>query len=242
VSRGAAALQQAKLDAQNLLQEAQRRERLAKLDAVAQEQAQNYDTSARIAQVLIAQAEANLRQARVNLARTQIRSPVNGWVTNLLAQRDDYVTVGQNEISLVDADSFWVDAYFEETKLSAVCEHDPADIELMGYPISINGHVNSVARGIHVPNAQPNEQGLATVNPIYTWVRLAQRIPVRIDIDGVPAGVRLVAGLTATVRIVPPTDTKGSPVMSSRVCRIIEDGRVASSTRLGARTLPQASR
>jgi len=203
VSRGTAVLQQAKLDAQNLQLESARRDRLARLDAVAQEQATNFQSSANVAAALVEQAAASLQQARVNLERTHIRSPVNGWVTNLLARRDDYATVGTNEISIVDADSFWIDGYLEETKLSQVCEGDRADIQLIGYRSLIDGHVNSVARGIHVANAQPNLQGLATVNPIYTWVRLAQRIPVHVDVDRVPAGVRLVAGLTATVRIIP---------------------------------------
>jgi multidrug resistance efflux pump len=139
----------------------------------------------------------------VNFERTQIRSPVNGWVTNLLAQLGDYVTVGQNEISLVNADSFWVDGYFEETNLGSIREGDPASIRLMGYSQIVRGHVGSLARGINVANAQPNGQGLATVNPIFTWVRLAQRIPVRVDIDEVPDGVRLAAGQTATVQIDP---------------------------------------
>jgi multidrug resistance efflux pump len=52
-------------------------------------------------------------QAKVNLQRTEIHSPVNGWVTNLLTQQGDYAMVGRNVISVVDADSFWVDAYFE---------------------------------------------------------------------------------------------------------------------------------
>lgn len=203
VSRGTAVLSQAKLDAQNLQLESARRDRLVKLDAVAQEQATNFQSSASVAGALVEQAAASLQQARVNLERTHIRSPVNGWVTNLLARRDDYATVGKNEISIVDADSFWVDGYFEETKLSQVCEGDRAHIQLVGYAQLIDGHVDSVARGIQVANAEPNLQGLATVNPIYTWVRLAQRIPVHVNVDRVPSGVRLVAGLTATVRIVP---------------------------------------
>jgi multidrug resistance efflux pump len=81
----------------------------------------------------------------------------------------------------------------------------------MGFPQSIEGHLQSVARGIDVANAQPNKQGLATVNPIYTWVRLAQRVPVRIEIDRVPPNVRLVAGMTATVRIVLPPGASGGP-------------------------------
>ena len=77
----------------------------------------------------------------------------------------------------------------------------PASIKLMGYSQIVRGHVGSIARGINVANAQPNGQGLANVNPIFTWVRLAQRIPVRIQIDQVPPGVTLVAGMTATVEI-----------------------------------------
>ena len=104
-------------------------------------------------------------------------------------------------ISLVDADSYWVDAYFEETQLASVHEGDPAKVKLMGYSQIVKGEVAGVARGINVSNAQPNQQGLATVNPIFTWVRLAQRVPVRIRIKEVPDGVRLVAGLTATVQV-----------------------------------------
>ena len=153
------------------------------------------------AQASVTQASAQRKQAEINLKRTQIRSPANGWVTNLLVQLGDYTTVGRSVISIVDADSFWVDAYFEETQLASVHEGDPAKIKLMGYGEIVRGKVAGVARGINVPNAQPNDQGLATVNPIFTWVRLAQRIPVRIRIDEVPDRVRLVSGMTATVQV-----------------------------------------
>jgi multidrug resistance efflux pump len=146
---------------------------------------------------------AKLEQARVNLQRTEIRSTVNGWVTNLLAQLGDYANVGTNIISLVDADSFWVDGYFEETNVAPVRVGDPATIKLMGYNQILRGHVDSIARGINVANAQPNGQGLANVNRIFTWVRLAQRIPVRVHIDEVPRGVILSAGMTATVQVGP---------------------------------------
>ena len=161
------------------------------------------------AEANIAQAKAQLHQARVNLERTEIHSPVNGWVTNLLAQQGDYASVGRDVISVVDADSFWVDAYFEETQLASVHEGDPVKLKLMGYSQIIQGEVAGIARGINVANAQPNDQGLATVNPIFTWVRLAQRVPVRIKINHVPDGVRLVAGMTATVQIdSPPAPSK----------------------------------
>jgi len=202
VSLAEAAVQQAQANAQNAEREAKRRQELTTL-AVTVEEKQTFATTALATQAQYQQAVANLDQARVNLQRTQIRSPVNGWVTNLLAQLGDYATVGQNLISLVDADSFWVDGYFEETNLEPIQVGDLASIKLMGYSQIVRGHVGSIARGINVANAQPNGQGLARVNPIFTWVRLAQRIPVRIHIDQVPEGVVLSAGMTATVQIDP---------------------------------------
>jgi RND family efflux transporter MFP subunit len=198
-----AALQQARANVRNSLIQAERRRKLTPM-AAAEEEKENFATSAEVAQAQYRQAMANLDQARVNLKRTEIRSPVNGWVTNLLAQRGDYATVGVNKISLVDADSFWVDAYFEETSLGSIREGDQASVRLMGYNQILRGHVASIARAINVANAEPNGQGVANVNPIFTWVRLSQRIPVRIHIDNVPDGVRLAAGLTATVQVDSP--------------------------------------
>jgi multidrug resistance efflux pump len=149
----------------------------------------------------LAQAKAQQNQAQVNLERTRILAPVDGYVTNLLAQLGDYVNVGVNTISLVDADSFWVDGYFEETNLAPIRVGGSAQIKLMGRNQIVRGHVDSIARAINVANAQPNSQGVATVNPIFTWVRLAQRVPVRIHIDEVPPGVVLTAGMTATIEI-----------------------------------------
>ncbi len=158
------------------------------------------------AEASVTQAKAQLRQAEVNLGRTHILSPVDGYVTNLLAQLGDYVNAGVNTISVVDANSFWIDGYFEEANLAPIRVGDPAEIKLMGYSQIVHGHVDSIAREINVANAQPNGQGIATVNPIFTWVRLAQRIPVRIHIDQVPEGIGLVAGMTATVQIDEPQD------------------------------------
>jgi len=202
VSLAEAAVQQAQASAQNAATQAKHRQELTDL-AVTSEQRQTYATTAMVAQAKAQQALASLEQARVNLKRTQIRSPVNGWVTNLTAQVGDYANAGQSRISLVDADSFWVDGYFQETNLGPIHIGDPAEIELMGYRDALHGHVESIARAINVANAQPNGQGVAMVNPIFTWVRLAQRIPVRINIDPVPPGVVLVTGMTATVQIDP---------------------------------------
>jgi multidrug resistance efflux pump len=152
---------------------------------------------------VVASDKAAVAKAELDLSRTIIRSPVNGYVTNLLIQLGDYATISQKVVSVVNTDSFWVDGYFEETALGRIHEGDRATIKLMGYSQVVLGHVESIARGINVPNAQPDQTGVASVNPIFTWVRLAQRVPVRIHIDQVPDGVRLVSGITATVRIDP---------------------------------------
>ena len=200
VSRNEAAVEQARATAQNAQAESSRRQHLSDLAATAEEK-QTYASTALAAKAAYEQAVANLNQAKANLERTRIRAPVNGYVTNLLAQVGDYATAGQVMISVVDADSFWVDGYFEETNLEAIHEGAPVNIKLMSYRSIVRGHVSSIARGITVPNARPDQTGLASVNPIFTWVRLAQRVPVRIDIDRVPDGVRLVQGMTATVEL-----------------------------------------
>jgi multidrug resistance efflux pump len=168
---------------------------------LAQRQIESLKAQRMSAVASVAQAAAHLHQAQVDLDRTRIISPVDGYVTNLLAQLGDYDNVGENAISVVDANSFWVDGYFEETNFGSIQVGDPAEIKLMGYSEIVRGHVESISRAINVANAQPNGQGVATVNPIFTWVRLAQRVPVRIHIDEVPKGVELVAGMTATVQI-----------------------------------------
>ena len=200
VSNNEALLRKAEADARDKAEQAQRRQELTTL-STSVETKQNFASSATQADATVNQVQSQLAQARVNLKRTQVISPVNGWVTNLQAQEGDYATVGQRNISVVDADSFWLDGYFEETALATIHDGDPVRIYLMGYRQVLPGHVDSLARGIQIDNAQADAQGLANVNPIFTWVRLAQRIPVRIRFDAVPSDVRLVAGLTATVAI-----------------------------------------
>ena len=203
-----AAVAQTLVAAENAERQAQRRLKLSNL-AVTVEEQQTFQSSAVAARAQYQQAIARRDLAKVNLERTTIRSPTNGWITNLLVRLGDYATVGHSAISIVDADSFWVDAYFEETNLASIHDGDPAMIKLMGYSHAVRGEVASVARAINVSNSQPDEQGLATVNPIFTWVRLAQRVPVRIKVKEIPDGVRLVAGMTATVQI-DPRDESGS--------------------------------
>jgi len=200
VDRAQATADQARLTATNIGREARRRQELDSL-SVSEEERQTYVSKAAVADADYRQATAALAQARVDLQRTDIRSTVNGYVTNLITQEGDYATAGQNLIALVDADSFWVAGYFEETVLPQIGIGAPATIKLMGSKDTIRGHVDSFARGIAVANTQPDKIGLPSVNPIFTWVRLAQRLPVRIHIDQVPDGVKLFIGATATVQV-----------------------------------------
>ena len=186
------------------LRQAEIKRRTALTDlSTSQEEVQTYQSNAAVAAAAYALAIAQLNQAKIDLSRTKVTSPVNGFVTNLLLRQGDYATKGTRNIALVDSDSFWIAGYFEETKLERIHEGDPALAALMGYRAPVQGHVESLARGINTPNADPGSQGLASVNPVFTWVRLAQRIPVRIHIDHVPPGVVLAAGMTATVTVGP---------------------------------------
>ncbi|WP_414463818.1 efflux RND transporter periplasmic adaptor subunit [Hyphomicrobium sp. DY-1] len=166
-----------------------------------------------------AQAEADLHKAeadrdlaKLNLERSEVRASVNGPITNFDLQPGNYVTAGKGVAALIDNDSLRVEGYFEETKLPLIQVGDKAVVHLMGEDRPILGHVQSIAGGIEDRDRSAGSNLLADVNPTFSWVRLAQRIPVRIALDHVPEGVRLVAGRTSTVVITPedgkhPRDT-----------------------------------
>lgn len=182
---------------------ATRRRHLTTMSASAEEVLQYTGKSAESA-AAYHEALTMVDMAKLNLERTVIRSPVNGYVTNLHLRKGDYATTSTHMIAVIDSDSFWVVGYFEETKLRNIKVGYPARISLMGYPGIVTGHVESISRGITDSNDQAGSEGLANVNPVFTWVRLAQRIPVRIHIDNVPSDIHIAAGMTCTVEIQPP--------------------------------------
>ncbi|WP_232630466.1 biotin/lipoyl-binding protein [Methylobacterium sp. Leaf118] len=163
------------------------------------EEKQQFAGTARIAEAALETAKSQLAQARKNLERTQVRSTVNGRVTNLLLRVGDYASTGTANARVIDTDSFWVDGYFEETKMAHIRVGASVEVALMGYGTPLHGTVESITLGISTANAAPSTQRLPNVDPVYTWVRLAQRVPVRIRLAHVPPEVTLVAGLTATV-------------------------------------------
>jgi len=186
-----------------LAQDNSRRDQeLARMDssAITQVRVETSQAAAAVAAAEVAQAEAALSTANINLQRTEVRSPVNGFVTNMTASVGDYASTGTPVLEIVDSDSFYVSAYFMETKLPAVRDGDRAQVQLMAGDVIIEGRVQGMSRGI--AESGVDKVGLlANIDPNFTWVRLAQRVPVRIALDKVPPDVRLVAGLTATVTI-----------------------------------------
>jgi RND family efflux transporter MFP subunit len=152
-------------------------------------------------QVAVVQAKATVDLAKLNLDRTIVRAPVDGIVSNVKLQPGDYLTAGKSAMALVYTDSLRIEGYFEETKMPAIHIGDKADVTLMGVADVIHGHVESIAAGVEDRERDPDADMLDNVTPSFTWVRLAQRIPVRIAIDQLPPGIRLIAGQTASVAI-----------------------------------------
>ena len=181
--------------------DAQRRADMDSL-VVSKEARENATQTASTAAAQLQQAQAALDAAKLNLERTKVYSPVDGYVTNLNVFRGDYATAGTAKLAIVDSHSFWVYGYFEETKLPHVRIGDRAQIRLMSGG-ELKGHVESISRGIYDRDNPQSRELLADVNPTFNWVRLAQRVPVRVKIDEVPQGMVLSAGTTCTVVIQP---------------------------------------
>ena len=169
------------------------------ISAENREDASNVATSAQADyQLAVAQLEA----AQLNLQRTRVLAAVDGYVTNLNVHRGDYARIGEAKMAVVDKNSFWVYGFFEETKLPHVKIGDPADMQLMSGEV-MKGHVESIARAIYDRDNPESRELIADVNPTFNWVRLAQRVPVRIHLDDVPDSVVLAAGITCTVIVNP---------------------------------------
>ncbi|MGW8305336.1 MAG: efflux RND transporter periplasmic adaptor subunit [Achromobacter pulmonis] len=179
------------------LRDARRNRALGQL--VAAETREQSQAKLQQTEAALAQAKVQLDTARLNLERSRVLAATDGLVTNLDLRAGSYASAGHGVMALVDASSFYVEGYFEETKLPGIHTGDPVTVTLMGDNRQIRGHVESIALGIADRDRSTGANLLPNVNPTFNWVRLAQRIPVRVKIDDVPAGVRLVAGQTATV-------------------------------------------
>lgn len=169
---------------------------------VTQQKMEQVETTAQQAEAAYRQAELDRDLASLNLERSSVKAPVNGVITNFSLQPGDYVTTGSAVTALVDTDSYYVSGYFEENKLERISIGDPVVIDVMGSKIQLKGKVEGIAGGIEDRERTDSTSLLANVSPTFNWVRLAQRVPVRVKIDDVPQNVHLVAGRTVSVSVI----------------------------------------
>jgi RND family efflux transporter MFP subunit len=153
------------------------------------------------ADAALAQADAARDVAKLNLERTVVYAPTDGFLSDLTLRTGDYVTAGKPVLALIDSRSFRVEGYFEETKLSGLKIGMPVSVRVMGEPGTLKGHIQSIAAGIEDRDRVAGANLLPNVNPTFSWVRLAQRVPVRVALDQPPADLRMIAGRTATVAV-----------------------------------------
>ena len=178
---------------------------LALGDLVSREERDQRVTTVEVDRAALRQARADRRIAQINYERSDVRARVDGYVTGFTMRPGDYVASGSPKFALVDVHSYYVLGYFEENKLHRLRLGDRARVVLLGDTQPLWGHVESTAAGIADREDTGSEALLPNVTPTFSWIRLAQRVPVRVAIDQAPAGARLVAGRTATVTILPPS-------------------------------------
>lgn len=169
---------------------------------VTQQKMEQIETTTQQAEATHRQAELDRELASLNLDRSSVKAPVNGVITNFSLQPGDYVTTGSAVTALVDTDSFYVSGYFEENKLERIQIGDPVLVDVMGSKVQLKGKVEGIAGGIEDRERTDSTSLLANVSPTFNWVRLAQRVPVRVKLEEVPQGVHLVAGRTVSVSVV----------------------------------------
>lgn len=185
--------------------DAQRNQAMGEL--VAKEVREQWQSKVELAGAEVAQALVARDLASLDLERTLVVAPADGILSDLMLQVGDAVTVGKPVLALIEADSFRVEGYFEETKLQDIRVGQSALVKLMGEEQVISGHVQSIASGIEDRDRVTSANLLPNVTPTVSWVRLAPRVPVRVTLDAVPPGIRLIVGRTATVTILSGVDT-----------------------------------
>lgn len=177
---------------------------------VSQEQQEQARTRVEESSAALEQAKVAVDAARLNLQRAEVRAPTDGTVTNLDIRVGAYVNAGRPALALVDAHSFYVEGYFEETKLPRIHLGQAVRVTPMGSSTALHGTVESVAAAIADHDRATSANLLPAVNPSFNWVRLAQRVPVRVRLDMPwPDGTRLVAGQTVTVQVEEGTAAAG---------------------------------
>lgn len=221
-----AALNKARVSAQNLSREVERRRGLVADELISLEEFQTIQTRYEEALADIAVDEAQLELARLQLSYTKVYATVDGYVTNLVVTEGTYVTQGQPLVALVDADAFWVSAYFKETDLKNIRPGNRCRVSFMGHHFEpMEGVVESTGWGIFRYDGAEGQNLLPTVKPTVDWVRLAQRFPVRVHLIDPPEDLPLRIGLTASVMVFPEESHVEPPAANSQYPMTVKDGR-----------------
>ena len=206
---------------QMLKDQFERRSKLTLNLSITAEDLENAHRQSQAAFANYQQAVADRDNAALNLRRTEVFATVNGFVTNLSLDVGDYATPGKPVLALIDSDSYRVDAYFEETKIPQIKVGLPVGIQLMDGSPALEGRVEGIARGITDIDNHDGPELLASVNPTFTWVRLAQRIPVRVRLTNIPPDVLISAGMTCTVVLQGATDIQIGAGVKRRLATLI---------------------
>ncbi|PVJ73276.1 efflux transporter periplasmic adaptor subunit, partial [Salmonella enterica subsp. enterica serovar Senftenberg] len=195
-----AQLAKAQSDLAKANNEADRRRHLSR-NYISAEDLDSANLNVKAMQASVDVALATLKQAQWQLSQTEVKAPVSGWVTNLSTRTGDYASTGKPLFALVDSHSFYVMGYFEETKLRHIREGEPALITLYSGNVKLQGHVGSIGRAIYDQSVESDSGLVPDIKPNVPWVRLAQRVPVRIEFDALPQDITLVSGTTCSVAI-----------------------------------------
>jgi RND family efflux transporter MFP subunit len=204
VAQAQAELQQAQVEADNAKEEADRDRTIMKKDpgAVSQQALERKENAQRRAEAAVEGAKGKLTQAQLDLEFTQVTAPVNGYVTNLNLRLGSQAVANQPVLALIDVNSFWVHGYFRENHIEGIGRGDRAVVTLMSYPDRpLEGRVDSLGWGIAQQDGSTGENLLPSISPTFQWIRLAQRVPVRVHLLDLPENIELRVGTTASVMI-----------------------------------------
>ncbi|AMO82416.1 efflux RND transporter periplasmic adaptor subunit [Obesumbacterium proteus] len=200
LSNANAAMAKAESDLAKANHEATRRSNLPR-NVISAEDLDEAQLNAQAMKANYKSAQSNLEQAQWNLHHTNIYAPVSGFITNLQTRVGNYASIGSPLVALIDINSFYVMGYFEETKLKHINIGNNVDITLYNGNIPLQGRVESIGRAIYDQSVESSDNMLLNVKPNVPWVRLAQRVPIRIKLENVPKDVLLVAGTTCTISV-----------------------------------------
>ncbi len=211
VKEAEADLQQAQVEAKDAKEEADRARNIRKRDpgAMSQQQLERKENDQSAAEAAVLGATAQLEQAQLNLEFTQIKAPVDGYITNLNLRLGSQAVANQPALALIDINSYWIHGYFREDRIEGVRAGDRAVVTLMSYPgRPLEGRVDSLGWGIAQEDGSTGHNLLPKINATFEWIRLAQRVPVRVHLVDPPEDIPLRVGTTASVMVLTGADSK----------------------------------